>query len=51
MLFYLGGDENAALSDGAIKGAKQAAVPQISLLTHRAHISSVVIHSSVKKIL
>lgn len=39
MLFYLRGDENAALSDRAIKGPNHPTVLQIPLLTHRARIS------------
>ncbi|ROI69446.1 Steroidogenic acute regulatory protein, mitochondrial [Anabarilius grahami] len=39
VLFYLRGDENVALSDGAIKGPKLPTVLQIPLLTHRARIS------------
>ncbi|XP_067250089.1 steroidogenic acute regulatory protein, mitochondrial [Chanodichthys erythropterus] len=39
VLFYLRGDENTALSDGAIKGPKHPTVLQIPLLTHRARIS------------
>lgn len=49
VLFYLWGDENTALSDGAIKGPKQPTVLQIPLLTRRAHISRVVTHSSIEK--
>ncbi len=49
VLFYLWGDENTALSDGAIKGPKQPTVLQIPLLTRRAHISCVVTHSSIEK--